>query len=298
MTKTKASTKTFVVLNPVAGERHPARIREGLERYFSNYQVYETTGEEHIPAIVRKALNQQFKLVIAAGGDGTVSGVAGGLVYTDVPLGIIPTGTGNMLARGLGIPLDVKGALELLTDVHRIRDIDGMQIESDLFVLNISIGVSSAAMGGTDRQSKRRFGLAAYIWTILKQLLGFQPHRFSLVIDDRPLQVRAMEILIANGALPRMTDLPLGSDVAPDDGRLDLFILLARTALDYLKVAGNLLLGRQGRDATIRHLRAQRDLVIDANRTLPVQADGDVIGQTPVHVRVVNNAVKVIVPPD
>jgi diacylglycerol kinase (ATP) len=112
------------------------------------------------------------------------------------------------------------------------------------------------------------------------------------------LQMQATEILIANSGLPRTTNLPLGSDISPDDGRLDLFVILVRTALDYLRLARNVLLGRKGRDANIRHLRVQSELVIDANRPLPVQADGDVIGWTPVHVQVANNALKVIVPPN
>jgi diacylglycerol kinase (ATP) len=81
-----------------------------------------------------------------------------------------------------------------------------------------------------------------------------------------------------------------------DDGRLDVFVLRARTTPDYLRVVWGLLLGRQKRDPNVRFLSAERSIAINVDRPLPVQADGDVIGQTPIQVQVVPNALQVIVP--
>ena len=122
----------FVVLNPEAGRFEQLELREALRDKFrgahSRYAIHVMTGPENIPWVVRQAVEEGFSLVVAAGGDGTVSAVVSGLVGTSVPLGIIPIGTGNALARELGIPLKLHKAVDLLVGAHTTRSIDAMQV--------------------------------------------------------------------------------------------------------------------------------------------------------------------------
>src|SRR5215213_11490302 len=108
--------KTYVVLNPVAGVSEPGDVRQRIETALQAHdlpmEIYETTGqtEENIKQLVRNAVKQGFQLFISAGGDGTLTSVIDGLVGSDIPLMIIPTGTWNALARALDIPLQVEPA--------------------------------------------------------------------------------------------------------------------------------------------------------------------------------------------
>ena len=292
--------KAFVVLNPVAGQCDVDVVRQALEQQFAKtnwtHEVYETTGQERVAEIVHAALERGFELFVAAGGDGTVSGVAGGIVHTAVPMGIIPVGTTNALARELGIPLELGDALSLLTGEHAITNMDAMRIGDQFFVLNIGIGISALMMRDTERDIKRRFGRIAYLWTGLGKLLGLRLWRFTVKVDGQSSRLRASEVLVVNGGGLGEPYFHWEPHIRLDDGRLDVFVLRARTAPDYLRVAWELLLGQQKRDPNVRFLSAERSIAINADRPLPVQADGDVIGQTPIQVQVVPNALQVIVP--
>jgi YegS/Rv2252/BmrU family lipid kinase len=292
--------KAFVVLNPVAGQCDVDVVRQALEQQFAKtnwtHEVYETTGQERVAEIVHAALGRGFELFVAAGGDGTVSGVAGGIVHTAVPMGIIPVGTTNALARELDIPLEIDGALSLLMDDHAITNMDAMRIGDQFFVLNIGIGISALMMRDTERDIKRRFGRIAYLWTGLGKLLGLRLWRFTVKVDGQSSRLRASEVLVVNGGGLGEPYFHWEPHIRLDDGRLDVFVLRARTAPDYLRVAWELLLGQQKRDPNVRFLSAERSIAINADRPLPVQADGDVIGQTPIQVQVVPNALQVIVP--
>jgi diacylglycerol kinase (ATP) len=197
--------------------------------------------------VVAEALACGFDLIIAAGGDGTVSGVAAGLVNQQVPMAILPIGTGNALARELGIPLNLEEAIQLMVDDFDIRAIDGMWVKGWLSVLSVGIGITSMTMQETGREQKRRFGLLAYLWTGLLQLSGLSLNRFELEIDGKIKKVRASEVFISNSRVVGVKLLNLGPDVRPDDGMVEVCAVRARTAWDYLRVVAQLATGRRRR---------------------------------------------------
>jgi YegS/Rv2252/BmrU family lipid kinase len=291
----------FVVLNPMAGNSTADDIRAALERHFSTdswtQEIYETTGDEEVSDIVRAALERGCDLVVAAGGDGTVSEVAEALMHSDVPLGIIPVGTANVLARELELPLDLEDACALLVGEHATNSIDAMQVGDKAFFLQIGVGIDSLMIRDTDRAAKRRFGRAAYLWTALKWLIGYQPRRFTIAVDGRRLRPRAAQVLIANGGVLGMPPFSWGPHIRPDDGRIDVCVVSAHALTDYLRVGWQVLIGHRQRSQNIRYYSAERSVIIDADRPLPVQADGEILGETPVQVQVVPDAVAVVVPP-
>ncbi|MFL5807401.1 MAG: diacylglycerol/lipid kinase family protein [Roseiflexaceae bacterium] len=293
-------SRIFVVLNPMAGSSTAEDVRQALDRHFAarawQQEIYETTGREQVADVVRNALKHNYDMVVAAGGDGTVSDVAEALVHTDIPLGILPVGTANVLARELGIPIDLDGACELIVGEHMATSIDAMQVGDHYFMLHIGVGIDSLTMRDTARAAKRRFGRAAYLWTGARWLIGYQPRRFTIAVDGRRYRPRAAQVLIANGGALGMRLLRWGPHIRPDDGQIDVCVISARTLWDYLRVGWHMLLSQHDRDPNIRYLSATRSIAVDADRPLPVQADGEIIGQTPVQVRVVPDAVRVVVP--
>jgi diacylglycerol kinase family enzyme len=150
-------------------------------------------------------------------------------------------------------------------------------------------------MRDTARADKRRFGRVAYAWTGLRKLLGYQPHQFTVTVDGERRTVRASEVMIANSGALGDPSLRWSPQVELNDGQVDVLMVRARTALDYLRFLSAVLLGRQSEETAIRHLIAERRVVVDARPELPVQADGEFIGRPPVAVEVVPEAVEVVV---
>jgi YegS/Rv2252/BmrU family lipid kinase len=291
--------RVFVVLNPMAGSANAADVRQALEKHLGELiqtDIYETTGHEDVVAIVRAELTNSPSVVVAAGGDGTISDVAEALIGADVRLGIIPVGTANIFARELGIPLDLEDACALLDSQPNTTSIDAMKVGDQYFVLQIGIGIDSLMIRDTDRQSKRRFGRAAYLWTAFTRLIGYQPVRFTIVADGKRVRPRASQVLIANGGVLGAPPFRWGPNIRPDDGKIDVCIVGARTALDYMGLIWHTIVGQQRRDRNVRYLTAERSIAISADQPLPIQADGEIIGDTPIQIEVVPNALKVIVP--
>jgi len=151
--------KVFVIFNPKAGKKDQAdEVRAALASHFTPprwaLEIYETTGEEDVAAICRAACERGASLVIAAGGDGTLVGVANGLVHSPVPLGILPLGTGNDLARALLIPLKLDEAVELLIGDQAVLEVDALQVGERHFFSNVSVGITSEMIDGTKSADK------------------------------------------------------------------------------------------------------------------------------------------------
>jgi YegS/Rv2252/BmrU family lipid kinase len=291
----------LVVLNPVAGTHNPGEVRRTIEQHLGAdgqaLEWYETTGDEHLPDIASKAAQRGFQMVIAVGGDGTVSEVASGLVHTETALGIIPVGTANVLAHELRIPFDLEAACRVLTGEPHTTCIDAMQVNDRHFFLHIGMGLDSLVMRDTSREHKRRFGIFAYMWTGVVRLFGYQPRRFVIITDGTRHHRRASQVVIANGSTFGLSQLRLGSHIQPDDGFIDVCVIFARRLPDYLTIAWHFITRRHGRERKIRYYRAHQSIIINTSSVLPIQADGEILEQFPLHVRVVPQAVRVIVPP-
>ncbi|SIO42995.1 lipid kinase, YegS/Rv2252/BmrU family [Singulisphaera sp. GP187] len=300
------SQRAFVILNPVAGQGAAAAVRQALAEAFSNsgegaeapYTIHETAPGEAIATRVREAAEQEgYDLIVAGGGDGTVSAVANGLVGSETPLGILPLGTANVLARELGIPIDLKGACQLLAGAHTVTAIDAMKVEDQCYFTQVGVGIDAMMIRDTDRESKRRFGRTAYLWTAFTRLLGFQPRRFLIESDGQSVRSRASQVVVANSGILGQPPFRWGPDIRPDDGRVDVCIVRARSFWNYVTLSWHVVLGQHKQDANVRYLTAQQHVVIaTTKRPLPVQADGEIIGETPVTVTVVPHALHVIVP--
>jgi YegS/Rv2252/BmrU family lipid kinase len=238
----------------------------------------------------------QFDRVIAAGGDGTVSAVAHALIGSHLPLGILPLGTVNVLARELHIPLDLARACAVQAAGHRVSVIDAMRIGESYAVLHVGIGFDAAVVQATDSTAKRRFGRAAYLWTGLRQLVGYQIPRFTISIDGQRIRPRALHVMVANAGVLGTRPFVWGPDIQPDDGQVDVVILRARSWYRFFPLLRDLLLGRHQINPDILSFPGRKSIAIDCTKPVPVQADGEVVGETPIRIEVIPAAIRVIVP--
>lgn len=292
--------KTFIVVNPVAGVTQPETVREKIETALQAhdipFEIYETKGDDNFKLIIRNAIQQGFKLIITAGGDGTLSGVVDGLVDTQIPLLILPTGTWNALAQALDIPLQIDNAIELLFQEHHIQTIDAMQVDKNYFVLSISAGVGARTMEGVKREEKRRFGRLADLHSAIVHALEFRSHTFEVKIDGKFSKFRAAELMVANSSILGLKILRLDQEIRMDDGKLNVCRIYANTISEYLKLAASMLRGDQKHNWNISCTEALHEVEINSREKLPVQGDGDLIGHLPVTVKIHPKAVQIVTP--
>lgn len=295
------SLKTYVVHNPVSGtsdaEQVHEKITESLQERGVPYEIYQTTGKEDIHDIVKKAIANGFERFVAIGGDGTIQGVASGLVHTDLPLVMVPTGTVNALARELDIPFALEDSVRWWMDSAERRRIDVVEANKRYYLLNVSVGTAASIMKNVKREDINRFGVLPYIREALRRM-NVPMYRFKVTIDDRSFTVRASEIFIANsGVLLGLAALRLDPDASLDSGKLSVCRARLQTVFDYVKMAFKIAVKPESDIEELSCVDALREVRIEANGRVPVQGDGELIGNTPVTIRLIPHALNVIVPP-
>ena len=299
-TQTRRANSVFVVMNPKSRGGTVSEARQTLERELAAVgvacRVHELAPGESLTDRVREAVASGCDLILAAGGDGTVSSVADALVGTETPLGIVPLGTANVLAGELGIPFDLDAACAVVAGDHALTRIDAMEMGGKHYVTQVGVGLDAVMIRDTSGEHKRRFGRVAYLWTAATRLIGIQPRRFTLTVDGSTTRARASQVLVANSGTLGSRPFRWGPDIRPDDGRLDVCIIRARTVFDFLRLGWHFVLGQHRRSPGVKYLPASRSVTIATRRPMPVQADGEIVGRTPVTVHVVPGAVRVAVP--
>jgi diacylglycerol kinase (ATP) len=235
----------------------------------------ETRPDDTGERLARQAVHSGVDLVLASGGDGTVTACVGGVAGSGIALGVLPCGTGNLLARNLGLPLSLDQALTVaLTGSDRRLDV-GMA-NGRPFVVMAGIGFDAEMLGGASEELKTRVGWAAYVLSALRHL-GDRPATVRLQADrGPPRRVRASGVIIGNvGSL--QGGVRLLPDAVPDDGVLDVAILPARGWAGWFRLAADVLLRRKtGRLDRL----AWRELLVDTSRAWRWQVDGEVAGLT------------------
>jgi diacylglycerol kinase family enzyme len=296
------SQRCFVVINPVAGVSRPQDVRATIERVLgeAGWELffYETTGKEDLSKVVRAALAEiQPQLVAACGGDGTLSGVAAGLAGSGVPMGILPSGSWNALARNLEIPGSHEEAARLWLGEHELQPLDGIRVGERMYFLNVGVGVSSRLMAQTPRMGKRILGGVAYLHTLFVELTGLSMRRYRVTIDGRVTKVRAVEVIAVSASLGGVGEMRTHEIFHPGDGQVELCAIRAHTFGQGLMVILRFIFGKRGKNAGILYRRAGHSFTVQTSRRLPVQADGEIVGWTPLEGQIVPHAVDVIVTP-
>lgn len=273
-----------VVLNPVkvesVGQFQAIVGAMAAEAGWERPVWHLTTVEDSGTGMAGDAAEQGADLVIVCGGDGTVREVCAELAGTGIPVGIIPAGTGNLLARNLSLPLYLRAAVDVaLRGQDRAIDlveVGGDGIEDTHFLVMAGMGFDAAIMEGVDEQIKKRVGWLAYVWSGLKALM-FPPVRLEISIDDGPFtKHRARTVIVGNvGTLT--AGMPLLPDARIDDGLLDVVLLHPRRFLSWLPLAVRILGRRSHTDELVNRMRGHT-VAIRADRDTPRELDGDTLG--------------------
>jgi len=290
-----------LIFNPVAGQSNPdqdlALIRRLLEPQVQLSVVF--TDEHDDPSDqVKAAIAAGAELVIASGGDGTVSAVAGTVMETDLPLGIIPRGTANAFAAAVGIPGDIRGACEtILAGTTRIVDV--ARCNGKPLILLAGIGLEAEMVDRANRELKNRLGVLAYLFAGVQQFQEQTAFKAAIDIEGELTEVETGMITIANAA-PATSVLAQGfGQVLVDDGLLDVTIATPKTRLQGLNALTSLFAAAlvntpTNRDDIIR-LRTKR-LRITTETEQKVVVDGEVFNASSIELECLPDALTVLAP--
>ena len=220
-----------VIFNPSSGgdtaSERGDRIRQAIQETGKKLIWLETTPEDSGQGLAKDAVGQGADVVIATGGDGTVMACATGLAGSQVPLAVLPLGTGNLVAANFDIPSDLDDALEVALACRR-RRIDLGAIGDGRFVIAAGMGFDAAMLRDASHTLKARIGPLAYVWSGLRNLRRPRASYRLRLDGGEELTRRAQGVLVAN--LGRIQGgLPILPDAVPDDGQFDIAVLKTRT---------------------------------------------------------------------
>jgi diacylglycerol kinase (ATP) len=289
--------KALFILNPKSGGRSRLNVAALIHSHpFPEQVEAETVYTEyagHATSLARNAARQGYQVVAAVGGDGTVNEVARGLLGSEAALAIIPRGSGNGLARHLGVPLKVSRALEVVGQYHVSR-IDSGTINGHPFFCTAGIGFD-AHISAVFATSKTR-GLRSYVELVLREFQGYEPSEVKVDLDGETLEQECFVVAFGNAA-----QYGNNAYIAPNadirDGLLDLCLIPRLTLQAALEISVRLLtkhMASSGQAAyyTGKHIRVQ------AESNIMYHADGEYIGEaTEFEVKVFPLSLNVLVPP-
>ncbi len=315
--------RAALVYNPIKVD--PDRLRDQVTRLsadagWAEPLFFETTVDDLGDDVTRQALAEGVDAVMVAGGDGTVRAVSEAMAGTGVPLTIVPSGTGNLLARNLGLPLGDSEPMVAATFAGMthpvdigfadIRRADGSR-ERHAFVVMAGIGLDAAMIANTNSQLKKTVGWVAYVDGAARSLATAKAFRVMYQMENGRLHAaRVQSVLFANcGALP--AGIALIPEASIVDGLLDVAVIQPSGWFGWLGVwrkvwwdnsvlrrfrAGRRVLERRGRNSSVRFLQDEA-IELATSPAQPIELDGDEFGEA-VRIRctIEQGALTIVVP--
>jgi len=286
--------RALVLTNP-----HARRVREQLDLAVDRlcrrgFTLMLATPERPtlFPQLIRD-YREQVDLVIVAGGDGALNATAGALVETRLPLGILPLGTANDLARTLSIPTDLEGACDVIAAGHT-RRIDLGRVNDTYFFNVASIGLGVSVTRRLTGDMKKRWGVLAYALTALRAIWQFRPFRAEIRCDAAVWNARTVQITVGNGRFYG-GGMTIAEHAAIDDQQLDLYSLEVR---HWWHIVGLFWALRNGALADRPGVRtcSGREITIHTRRRRRINTDGEITASTPAVFRLIPGAITVFAP--
>ena len=298
------SLVAHLIFNPVSGGGNGKQdlefIRQMLEPHL-HLEVHLTSPDIDPQELAVQAIAQNADLIIASGGDGTVSAVAGAVIGTDIPLGVIPRGTANAFGMALGITQQLnqlRRACEIIL-AGKTRVIDAARCNDLPLILLAGIGYEAETIEKADREAKKRWGTLAYLMAGWQQLDEQTLFEAEIEIEGETTTFQAGAITIANVAPPTSILAQGIGEVIADDGFLDITIATADSKLHgvttMLSMLGAALIRTSTELDNIVHLRSPK-VKISALPIQKVVLDGEIIGNTPIEIECLPKSLTVLAP--
>ncbi len=308
--------KVHVIANPASARREPIlkTLNDTLRPAGIYWQISVTHAAGEGTSLARQAIENGADLIAAYGGDGTIKDVAGALVGTDIPLLILPAGTGNLVATALDIPGGLgaigRAARKITAKSFQTKAVDVGKMGDQYFLLRAGCGFETGVLQDASRDLKKQFGKWAYVFASVKALQEIPVAEYTITLDDKEtMKGRGVACAVANAGILGIGKLTLSRSIDLDDGKLD--VILLRTAhIDGILELARMIMGVEGEnmqqaetevepnlDASdlVSHWQAQK-VCIESDPVQDIQADGDLTAaRTPQTIEVLPRALHIVV---
>jgi diacylglycerol kinase (ATP) len=285
--------KTIVILNPAAHSDRANRWREGVEMLARDCPVRATEYAGEAESFARQAVDEGFSKIVAAGGDGTVNEVVNGLAGSGATLGLLPVGTVNVFATELGLPAyNLDACWEIIQSDHT-RVVDLPSANGKYFVQLAGVGLDAQAVKETSLALKRSFGPLSYLISAA-QIAARTPPRLIIESDGAPVRETSF-VLIGNGR-HYGGPFPFFKHAVIDDGLLDIVAFKQLGYLEIIKYLQEVFFSSDIRLPEVEYFQTPR-LRIMSDQEVPVELDGELIGNCPVDFAIRDQRLRVLAPP-
>lgn len=268
--------KILFIINPVAGIKRKDKIPRYIKKYLDhsrfNYEVIYTESRGHATKIAEQAVKENYDVVCVAGGDGSVNEAAQGLIGSKTALAILPSGSGNGLARHLGYSINIKSTLKIINEYH-IQRIDVCKVNEHYFFSLIGIGFDAYAAKVFSKEETR--GFLTYAWASLKSISSYQPFDFTMKINGEEIEQTAFMISVCNS-----NQFGYNVKVAPyahlQDGMMDVVIVKNLPKIKLPLLVMQLFMGSHLFSMHVKYLKTDK-LIITSPTYSYLQIDGETV---------------------
>jgi YegS/Rv2252/BmrU family lipid kinase len=286
-------TNTVVILNPTAGSpEHVRSWQERIESLAEDCPVRVTSHSDEAEALARRAVEEGFTRIVAAGGDGTVSQVANGLADSKATLGVLPMGSVNVFAMELGLPLfNLQRCWDIIEDTN-VRLVDLPSANGKYFVQLAGVGLDAQVVKETSLAFKRSFGPLSYLISAA-QIAARQPPKLCIESENTSVAEGSF-VLIGNGRLYG-GPFPFFKHAITDDGLFDVVVFKRLGYLEIIKYLQDVVFSSDIKVPEIEYFQT-RQLRITSEQDVPVELDGELAGSCPIDFQIRKEALRVLAP--
>ena len=283
---------TFVILNPAARSDRAKRSQARVESLAHGCTVASSASAAEAEALARNAAAEGFEKVVAAGGDGTIHAVVNGLAGSSAALGLLPIGTVNVFAIELGLPLNNLDMCWDIIEGDQVRLIDLPSANGKYFVQLAGVGLDAQVVKETSLTLKRNFGPLSYLISAA-QIAARKPPRLFLESSNTPID-EASFVLVGNGRRYG-GPFPFFKQASLDDGLLDVVAFKQVGYLDIIRYLQDVFFSSEIRSPEVEYFQTER-LRISSEQDVPVELDGELIGNCPVEFTLRDDRLRVLAP--
>lgn len=289
--------KIVFIINPISGTQNKKNIlsllEERIDKEKYDFEIVKTEKAGHAAEIAAQSAIANINLVVAIGGDGTINEIARSLIHTQTTLGIIPFGSGNGLARHLQIPMEAKGAIDIINQGN-IECIDYGRINEMPFFCTCGVGFDAFVSLKFAKSGKR--GLLTYLENTLHESLNYKPETYEIENEDGTMKYRAFLIACAN-ASQYGNNAYIAPQASLSDGLMDVTILEPFTVLDIPTLAFQLFNKTIDQNSRIKTFKCKKIRIL-RNKAGVIHFDGDpIISGENIDVEIIGKGLNVCVPP-
>lgn len=288
----------YVIINPVSGTKSkkslPEKIGKTIDQYKYDVHIFITAYEGHATQIAKEGVKNKVDCIVAIGGDGTINEIAKILVGTDIIFGIIPSGSGNGLARDLDIPMNYTKAVEILRKGH-IKKIDYGIANGNIFFCTCGVGFDARVSEKALTQTSR--GILMYAKNMITTFYDYKPEKYKIVTDEDVFEDEAFLITCANAS-----QYGNNAYIAPhadiQDGKMNVAILKPISVLDVPRTMVQMFSKNISNNVKLVEFVTQKATII-RNHEGVMHLDGNAIQtEKDIHIEIVRQGLNVVVPVD